>query len=268
MKKTILTILILVSVLILVMRFTPKIAENVLGIKSKGGISISSTPSDAIVFLDGAEVGRTPYKNEELAAKEYLIKLEKDQASWQGKVSLNNGTLTAINRDLSAQIASSSGEILSLEKGRGLAVISNPNNSDVEVDGKLYGKTPLTINIEEGVHTILVTHPNFLPRSLRASITKDYKLTISIDLALSEADLTAVTTPVIGATEEVIVKKTPTNFLRIREEPSLSSKELARVKPGDTLVLLEEKGEWMKIRTPQGIEGYVSSVYVEKKQGQ
>lgn len=266
MKKTIFFILSLISLLILLMRFTPKITENILGIKPKSGISILSQPTEATVFIDGKEVGRTPYENKDLEVREYLIKIEKDHSEWIGKVNLNSGTLTVINRDLSPDVASSSGEILSLEKGRGLTIVSSPDNSDLEIDGSQYGKTPATFNIEEGEHTILITHPNFLKRSIRANLPRGYNLTISVDLALSEADLTAVTTPVIHATEEVAVKSTPTGFLRVRDKPSLNGKEIGRVKPGDTLVLLEDQGEWMRIRTAEEVEGYVSSEYVEKKQ--
>lgn len=266
MKKTILFILIMVSILILVIRFAPQIVEKVLGIKPKSGISILSQPAEATVFIDQKEVGRTPYENKDLQVKEYLIKIEKDQSVWEGKVSLNSGTVTVINRDLAENIASQSGEILSLEKGRGLTVISNPNNATVTLDGQDYGSTPATFNIESGEYTIMVSHPNFLPRSIKANLPKNYNLVVSVDLALSEADLTAVTTPVISETPQVVVKTTPTGFLRVRDKPSLNGKEIGRVKPGDLLVLLEDQGEWMRIRTPEEVEGYVSSSYVEKKE--
>ena len=256
----------MVSVLILAVRFAPQVTENILGIKPKSGISVLSQPSDAAVSIDGQKVGKTPYENKDLEVKEYLIKIEKDQSAWEGKVSLNSGTLTVINRDLAENIASQSGEILSLEKGRGLTVISSPNNASVSVDGEDYGQTPATFNIEAGEHTIMVAHPNFLPRSIKAHLPKGYNLTVSIDLALSEADLTAVTTPVIHETPQVVVKSTPTGFLRVRDKPTLNGKEIGRVKPGDILVLLEDQGEWMRVRTPEEVEGYVSSSYVEKKE--
>lgn len=260
--------LVLVSILILLIRFTPQFAQTILGIKPRSGISVLSQPSGAVVFIDDEEKGTTPYENKDLQVKEYLVKIEKDKGIWQGKVNLTEGTVIVVNRNLSPQIASSSGEVLGLEKGRGLTVVSNPSNADLEVDGKLYGKTPIIVYVDPGVHTILVSHPNFLKRSIRADLPEGFNLTVSVDLALSEADLTTVTTPVIEATKEVLVKSTPTGFLRIREKPSLSAKEVGRVKPGDSLILLEEEGEWIRIRTSQGLEGYVSSAYVEEKEVQ
>ncbi len=88
---------------------------------------------------------------------------------------------------------------------------------------------------------------------------------LNVDLALSEADLTQLSAPVISETPKVVVKDTPTGFLRVREKAAVTSQELAKVAPGDELVLLEELDEWVRIRLSNGTEGYVSSTYVEKK---
>lgn len=265
MKKTFLWILVLISLLLLLMRYSGKVAEMVFGIKQKGGISILSQPDGAQVFLDKAEVGKTPYENKDLDSKEYLIKLQKDAKNWQGKVTLTAGTLTVINRELSENIASSSGEILTLKQGKGLTVISNPADALVEVDGKSYGKTPINLDIASGEHIIGISHSNYLKRSIKANLPDNFNLIVSADLALSEADLTAISTPAITVTPQVVVKNTPTNFLRVRDKPSLLGKEIGQVKPGDILILLEEQNGWDRVRLSDGTEGYVSSSYVEKK---
>lgn len=265
MKKIIIWILILISVLVLLVRFSSKAAEMFFGIKQISGISIMSVPDGATVFLDGKEKGKTPYDDKNLDVKEYLVKLDKEGASWQGKVKLSPQTITIINRDLATEQASSSGEILTLERGRGMTVVSNPSDSEVEIDGKTYGKTPIAINLGIGEHTVVVSHPNFLKRSIRANLPNNFNLTLSVDLALSEADLTTVSTPVISQTPEVVVKQTPIGFLRVRDKASLSGKEIGRVNVGDTLVLLEELSGWDRVRLADGTEGFVSSNYVEKK---
>ncbi len=264
-KKILVWILVLVSIAAIILRYSNKITEMVFGVKQKSGISILSTPTEALVFLDNQEVGKTPFENKNLEDKEYLIKLDKEGASWQGKVKLKGGTVTIINRDLAQQEASSSGEILTLDKGRGITVVSNPSEGEVEIDGKIYGKTPITINLPSGEHTIVTSHSNYLKRSIRANLPDNFHLTVVVDLGLSEADLTTISTPIISQTPEVVVKDTPTGFLRVRDKASLSGQEIDRVNVGDTLVLLEELGEWDRVRLPDGAEGFVSSVYVEKK---
>ncbi|MBI2338343.1 PEGA domain-containing protein [Candidatus Daviesbacteria bacterium] len=265
MKKAIVWFLILISLAALVLRFSDQAAELFLGIKPTSGISVLSVPADATVYLNDQQVGKTPYENKDLSVGTYNVKIEKDKALWQGKVKLTPGTFGVVNRDLATDSASSSGEILNLEKGKGFTIVSSPTEADVEIDGKSYGKTPLTVDINPGEHTILVSHANYLKRSIRADLPSNFNLTVSVDLALSEADLTTTVAPVITQTPEVLVKNTPTGFLRVRDKPNLNGKEIDQVKPGDKLVLLEELGSWDRVRIPSGTEGFVSSVYVEKK---
>lgn len=265
MKKVIVWIIILISLIAILLRFSDKWAQMFLGIKQTSGISISSVPSDATVYLDEVEVGKTPFEAKNLETKDYTVKIVKGEANWQGKIKLIPGIVTVIGRDLVSDPTSSAGEILSLDKGRGLTIISNPLESEVEIDGKSYGKTPVTVNIEVGEHTILVSHTNYLNRSIRANSSNDFNLIVSVDLALSEADLTAVQTLPITQTPEGVIKKTPTGFLRVRDKPSLLGKEIAQAKPGDTVIILEELSSWYRVRLSNGTEGYVSSSYVEKK---
>lgn len=264
MKKTIVYIAVIISVAVLLLRFSGLIVD-MLGIRQKGGISITSTPKDATVFLNNREVGKTPYEAGDLEVGEYFVKLEKDQAIWQGNVKLNKGTVTAINRDLAKDSPSSAGEVLTLVRGSGLIIISNPNNAKVTIDGKDEENTPLDIDVGFGEHTILIEHPNYLKRSIRVTLPENFNLTVFVDLALSEADLSTISTPVIRTTPEVIVKNTPTGFLRVRDKPSLSGKEVGRVNAGDALILLEELSDWDRVRLPDGVEGYVSAIYVEKR---
>lgn len=263
MKKALFLILVLLSLLALLMRFSGKIAEVLLNIKPKSGILVMSEPTDAKVFLNGLEVGKTPYENQSLEPKEYFIKVEKPGMVWQGRVSLRGQTLTVVNRELSEDLAFGAGEILTLDKGKGLTVISNPSSAEVEVDGKSYGQTPISLDVSKGEHTISLSHTNYLKRSLRAIVPSNFNLIVSVDLSLSEADLATISTPPIKTTPQLKVKDTPTGFLRVRDKPSLSSKEIARVNVGDILILLEELPSWIRVRLSDNTEGYVSSAYVE-----
>lgn len=265
MKKTITLLIVLIIIIVLTIRFVSVELKQFFGVSMKSGVSITTIPEGAVVFLDGNEVGKTPYDNKDLEVKEYKVKLEKDNSVWEGKVKLITGTITLINRELSSDIVSSAGDVLYLEKGKGINVISNPSGSDVEVDSKIYGKTPIGIDLLPGEHTILVTHPNYLKRSIKVTLPLEYSLTIATDLGLSEADLAIVSAPLVSVTPIVIVKKTPTGFLRVRDKPSLLGKEVSRVNPGDELVLLEEVGGWDRVKLKDKTEGYVSVTYVEKK---
>lgn len=252
----------------LLLRFNNQLAEFFLGVKQTSGISILSDPTEAIVFLDGKEVGKTPFESTNLEVKEYTVKLEKDKASWQGKLKLNTGTVVVIKRDIASDSASSAGEILSLNRGKGITIISNPSDAAVEIDGRIIGNTPITADVATGEHTILVSHTNYLNRSIKADLPVNFNLTVSVDLALSEADLIVTPAPVATQTPEVVVKNTVSpnpGYLKVRDKPNLTGKVIAQVKPGETLVLLEEQGAWDKVRLANGMEGFVSAVYVQKK---
>lgn len=267
-KKVLAWILVITSLGALLLHFSGKWTEVFWGIKPTSGISVSSVPSDAAVFLNDQEVGRTPYEDKNLEAKDYTVKIEKDSDAWQGKVTLRNGTTAVITRDLAPDQASSAGEILTLDKGKGLTLVSNPTEADVEIDGKSSGKTPVNVEAAPGDHTVVFKHTNYSNRSIRANLPDHYNLTIVADLALAEADLTNITTPTVTATPEVMVKQTVSpnpGFLRVRDKPSLNGKEIARANPGDLLILLEELGGWDRVRLSDGAEGFVSSSYVDKK---
>lgn len=265
MKKTILLMLFLISLIVLAVRLASAPANSLLGIKEKAGIRVLSLPDGAKVYLDDNEIGKTPYESSNLEAREIKVKIEADKGKWEGKVKLQPGTLTVVNRELSADATSNAGEILTLEKGRGVILISTPNESDIEIDGKNLGQTPLRVDVSPGEHTFVLGKGGFLRRSIKAIIPDGFNLTLNVDLALSEADLSNVTTPPITETAKLVVKSTPTGFLRVRDKPSLAGNEVARVSTGDELILLEEQTSWYRIRTADGKEGYVSAQYVQKK---
>lgn len=264
-KKALIFGLVLVSLLIITLQFSNKIASSVFKTREKAGLRVLSVPIGANVYVNGDSVGKTPYEDQDLTTQEYALKIETDSSSWEGKIKLIPGVLTVLNRELTPDSSSSAGEVLTLEKGKGVTIISNPSGALVEINGKQYGNTPISVDIAPGEHTFAIKKPSYLNRSIRATVPDGYNLVINADLALSEADLTKLTAPVITETPKVLVKNTPTGFLRVREKASVTSPELAKVSPGDELVLLEELSDWVRIRLSNGTEGYVSSTYVEKK---
>lgn len=265
MKKTFILLLILLSLIALTLKYGNEFADNFLVKKSAAGVRILSTPTGVKVYLNEMEVGKTPYESSELKDSTYLIKIAEGEASWQGKITLHSGTLTVVNREISKDPSSSSGEVLTLEKGKGVTIISNPDGAEVEIDSKFYGKTPLLVDLEPGEHSFALSSANYLKRSIRASLPESFHLNLNVDLSLSEADLDSIAAPKIQEIAKVVVLATPTGFLRVREKATLSSKEVARVSPGDELVLLEEQTGWFKVRLDNGGEGFVSSDYAEKK---
>jgi hypothetical protein len=265
MKRAIYLILVVVSSILLLMRFGSEFSNKFLSINQHGGIKITTIPQGT-VFIADKQVGTTPYQDENVRVGEYQIKVVNEKAVWQGIVRVTKGTLTVVNRELSEQVASSSGEILTLTPGKGVVVTSTPEQVSVEVDGKQYGMTPLSIpDITPGDHSFLLSKSGYLKRSIKAFVPDSYTLNLAVDLSLSEANLSTVVAPPQQDIKQATVKQTPTGFLRIREQPTTSSKEIGRLSTGDNVTVLEDQGLWAKIKTEAGMEGYVSVQYIQKK---
>lgn len=270
MRKLILIILVFISILAIGIRLGTKPISDFFNLTPRSGLRVESNKK-AKILVNNKEVGNTPYQDENLSEGDYLVALKLDEStssanlSWQGFVKLNGGTLSVINRDIAPTLIASSGEVITLEKGQGVTIISTPNQAEVYIDNKLYGRTPITISqIATGEHQFIISKDNFLKRSIRATLVDNYNLTLNVDLAITEPDLTKVPTVPIQSVQQVTIKSTPTGFLRVRATPSLNAAEVARVSPGDKLTLIEEVPSWMKVKLSDGKEGYISSTYAQK----
>lgn len=88
------------------------------------------------------------------------------------------------------------------------------------------------------------------------------KVTISLDqlILIPEPALEPTSTP----EEMVLIEETGTGWLRVREGPGTSYKEVTKVDVGDTFPLLEESYSWYKIRI-EDKEGWIYSEYATKQ---
>jgi len=294
-------LIIIVGVLALVL-IGVIVKTKFLGQQGPGALQVNATPR-ATVFIDGTQTGITPFFNDKVKAGEHTIKLVPESTtdslvSWEGKINLLPGIITAINRTLGSSESASSGEIISLEKiGRkdksSLAVVSIPDQAVVKVNGEPKGFTPLTIDdLAPADYQVTISSSGYEERSVSAHAVGGYKLIINVQLAqkiegiqeatpsseLEEGKVTPTpkttitptpkTTPKVEATPPaepyVKVKETPTGFLRVRTEPSTTATEAAKINPGEMYSYLnEEKNGWLKIEYETDKEGWVSGVYVD-----
>jgi len=272
-----------------------------------GALQVSATPK-ATVYIDGELKGVTPFFSDEVEAGEHLIKIVPETTidtliSWEGKVNLAPGIITAINRNLGTTEAESSGEILSLERissrnTASLTVVSIPDQAVVKINGVPEGFAPvLKENLTPGDYQVVVSSPGFEERSITAQTVAGYKLTVSVKLAQKIEGIAEATpsgeleeeeeeeeeeeaeespspspspegspqpSPTPPDTPYVRIKDTPTGWLRVRAEASTESEELAKVDPGEMFPYLnEEKFGWYKIEYETGEEGWVSGTYSE-----
>lgn len=256
--------IVLICLVILIIQTGRQILPGFFGLVDKGGLKVLAMP-DATVYLNGSEVGKTPFQDDNLTTGEYLVKLISNDSSWQGKIFLTKGTLSVINRSLAPSIASSSGESLVLDKGMGVTVTSSPSEAEVEIDAKLIGKTPLFVpTLTAGVHNFTISRMGYNPRKVDVVLPQDLALHIDADLSLSTKQQAAEVTPTIAPIQKVIIKQTQLGYLRLRESPSISSKEVGQVSAGEELLVVSESPGWIRVRLKDNSEGYVSAQYAQK----
>lgn len=240
-------------------------ACSAVGISKPAALQITSTP-EASVFLDGKHVGKTPFSSDQLKSGEYLVKLTAGDASYVGKINLAGGTLTVINRQLSSNFLAASGETLWLEKDKeGVFIVSMPAGADVVLDGTLVGQTPLlAADIAPGDHKITLTKIGYELREFTIKTSKGWQLVADVSLSAQLAqDTKGAEKLTLAPSPKIQVTQTPQGFLRVRQEPSTTALEIGRVKTGDELEVIQEKGDWVKIKF-EGKLGWVSSQYVKK----
>ncbi len=255
--------------------------------KSKKGISglkvVSNPP--ASVFLDDQLIGKTPYENKYVPG-EYVLKLIPDEtgssaSSWTGKIKLEPSFLTFVARDLGPSETMSGGESVTLEPLSGneaqIAVFSQPDAVSITLDWQEKGISPIVLrDVLPGEHDVAASAPGFSSRTVRVQATSGYKVAVNFYLALvkdQEASTGSVPTGEVtteapraeGMTPPyVVIKDTPTGFLRVRTEASTAATEVTQIKPDETFPLLEEKEGWYKIRYAEGKEGWISGRYADK----
>ncbi len=257
----------------------------------QGELRVDSNPA-ASIFLDNKSLGRTPFQDK-VGAGSFTIKLVPDStttqlASWEGNIVVGPNLLTYVNADLTDSDLSSAVDILWLEKISSkqseLSVTTNPDGASVLVDDVTRGVTPISISdITPGDHTVTVTSAGFLTRTLKIRTTAGYRLITTMKLGLSSGGQAPVasSSPTLASPTGgpktasssaqanpdkpyLVVKDTPTGFLRVRMDPSVSATEAARINPGDKFTILDTQNGWYEIRYDGTNTGWVSGQYVDK----
>lgn len=291
MKRKIVFVLVLV-VLVAAVALIVKLLTN-RGPK-QGELRVDSNPT-AVLFLDNKNLGRAPFRDK-VSAGSYAMKLVADStttqfASWEGNIVVGPNLLTYVNADLDESELSSAVDILWLEKISSkfseLSVTTSPDGATVLVDDVTKGLTPISVSdIAPGDHTVTVTSVGFLTRTLKVRTTPGYRLIATMKLGLSPggalptaspsatpASPTSGPTPKTATSSAnipdpekpfLVIKDTPTGFLRVRIEPSTSATEAARVNPGDKFTILDTQNGWYEIRYDGTSTGWVSGTYVDK----
>ncbi|MFA6250304.1 MAG: PEGA domain-containing protein [Candidatus Shapirobacteria bacterium] len=243
-------------------------------IPRKASIEIMSVPS-AKVHINGKEAGMTPYKNSSLMPGEIEIKLTAVNQEWSKKIILQNNVNTVVDWNFDKNENLSGGYVLYMEKTgdlnrAGLLINATPDKSAVHIDGQIKGFSPLRIDeIGEGDRQITISYPAYKTANVFVKAIKGYQLIIEADLGNQPEEVVIeenrpTATPVNLQKQMVIIKKTETGWLRVRNKADAAGEEISKVKPDEEYQLVEEKTDWMLIDLGDGKQGWISAKYAEK----
>jgi len=277
-------------------------AKN-LFVKKPAGLDVT-TSSPATVYLGDQNLGVTPYSDKNIAPGTYSLRLiptDTTLSPYETSLTLESGVSIAINRTFGPTAVDSSGYTLSFipdnsEKAY-LSVISDPDISNLTIDGVPTGFTPISkYESTPASHEIVVSTPGFAEQKLQVNLIAGHNLLVNVKLASSLITLTpppvstdsaqiSTTTPSPAGKPENRITGTPTpsspsmpkpfvtvsdsvevknaGGLNVRSSASSSSDSLGKAKIGEQLKYLGEttSAGWHKIEFESKV-GYVSAKYV------
>jgi len=259
-----------------------------------GKLKIVSSPQ-ATVFIDNLAIGKTPFEDR-YKVGEYMLKLipegvATDTASWSGKVIVEKNIVTYVNIELGSSDLTTAGEIFTIrrsetakrDKGE-IYVETEPSGAIVSLDNDEKGVATLLLeNVPPGVHELSVFMPGFFKRTQKINVNPGYRVYAKFKLAVDQSqkfitpaeEKKSTESAKIKEKEYVVIKETPTGWLRVRTDASLAASETAKIKPKERYELLEEKEGWYKIKfngNKTGLiegefeEGWIASSYAEKEE--
>lgn len=263
--------------IILVVVLAVLVVKGVAFKPAKAGLKVESSPRST-VYLDGEEVGQTLFEDKQLSPGEKTLRLVPEDSglfSWETRIKLTGGALSFVSRDFAETEALSSGKIITMEKLTdskkiALTIISSPDSCSVKIDGEEKGHTPVSLeDLPEGDHQIVLSSPGFKDIQVSTQITPGFRFILNFKLAQKEEAEEKAEEEEKKEDEEparpyVEIKDTPTGWLRVRMEPSISATEAAKVNPGEKYPLLDEDSGWYKIPYEKNKEGWISGQHAEK----
>lgn len=251
---------------------------------NKGALQVTTAPQSK-VYLNGKYLGQTPLckcnAQDMIPIGEYTIKLVPTSGNYpefQEKISISKSILTVVDRKFGTG-ATSEGSIITLQPirdgdKRELLITSIPDKAEVFLDNSSSGFTPLLLrDVTDSDHELILKKSGYADKRVKIRTPSGYRLLATVYLGIEEEKIpsptpTKISSPSATPTQsvsEVTILQTPTGFLRVRADSSLSSAEVGRVLPGQTYELLAEEDGWYKIKLPSGTVGWISGQYARKQ---
>jgi hypothetical protein len=144
-----------------------------------GSINITSTPSEADVYLDGENLGQTPLFIPKVLLGNHNMEITHNgYDSYRSVINIIEGETTSLD------IRMSDKDLILVE------IISNVNNANVIVDGVEYGKAHYKLRLSEGIHIFKLSAEGYEDVEKKISVAKTVTGTSLYFLKMSPLQVT------------------------------------------------------------------------------
>jgi hypothetical protein len=143
-----------------------------------GTVSIESDPAEAIILLDGKDVGRTPANLTSIKTGVYEVELQKEgYVSWKKSLKVKAGNEYPLTAKL-------------MEMAGSLNINSNPPSAIVCIDGKETGNTPAIItDLDSGKYQVEVKMDSYEIWSDSVTISPGKEFTVIAELQMKSGSV-------------------------------------------------------------------------------
>lgn len=135
--------------------------------KVPGSIKITSIPSEADCYLDGIYAGVTPLIISDVSPGSHIIMLKKDNYhDWRDSVYVSAGETSSAFVNVTLE-----------EKPGTIYVESDPSGAEIYLGGNYIGKTPVTVSVQSGSHTLTLKHFGYHEKTVYIDVYANESIT-------------------------------------------------------------------------------------------
>jgi len=134
--------------------------------KLPGLVDITSTPDDAEIFLDGKSLGSAPLAEVSISGGKHELRCVLDRyQDWQQEIDVQG---QGKHQSVHCELQPAWGRVF---------VVTNPAGATVLENGREIGVTPLTVELDQGKHELLLQEDGYAPFTMNVDVEPGKTLT-------------------------------------------------------------------------------------------
>jgi hypothetical protein len=151
---------------------------------STGRARITTTPSGAIIYIDGKMVGTSPI-NIDLDVGNHIVTAYRDGYRTETRQFIvESGRTTEVRIDLQKFVSNYQ-----------LSLTTNPSAADIYIDNRYMGRSPLTVTLEEGTKNLRVEKAGYETYTETFVLNRSMSKTVTLKTQVRNFQLSLVTNP-------------------------------------------------------------------------